>query len=145
MMNCFTTYLSLNLLVKEFLKLVNIWRSYRQNGDCCMSPFCLAFLSSKMLISPDRLNNLYITTKTVANRCDVNRQINVSLLSTISNCCRPVLTYWLTDWRHQWLTDCWSCTAFCRDSFFFVAAVVYSGSWDFLYGRCKQLFCLWVK
>ena len=23
---------------------------------------------------------------------------------------------------------------------FFVAAVVYSGSWDFLYGRCKQLF-----
>jgi len=23
---------------------------------------------------------------------------------------------------------------------FFVAAVVYSGSWDFLYDRCKQLF-----
>jgi len=23
---------------------------------------------------------------------------------------------------------------------FFVAAVVYSWSWDFLYGRCKQLF-----
>ena len=23
---------------------------------------------------------------------------------------------------------------------FFVAAFVYSGSWDFLYGRCKQLF-----
>jgi len=23
---------------------------------------------------------------------------------------------------------------------FFVAAVVYSGSWDSLYGRCKQLF-----
>jgi len=23
---------------------------------------------------------------------------------------------------------------------FFVAAVVYSGSWDFLYGRCKQRF-----
>ena len=23
---------------------------------------------------------------------------------------------------------------------FFVAAVVYSGSWDFLYGRCKELF-----
>jgi len=35
----------------------------------------------------------------------------------ISNCCRPVLTYWLAGWRHQWLTDCWSCTAFCRDSF----------------------------
>ena len=35
----------------------------------------------------------------------------------ISNCYRPVLTYWPTDWRRQWLTDCWSCTAFCRDSF----------------------------
>jgi len=35
----------------------------------------------------------------------------------ISNCCRPVLTYWLTDWRRQWLTDCWSCTEFCHDSF----------------------------
>jgi len=23
---------------------------------------------------------------------------------------------------------------------FFVVAVVYSGSWDFLYGQCKQLF-----
>jgi len=23
---------------------------------------------------------------------------------------------------------------------FFVAAVVYSGLWDFLYGRCKELF-----
>jgi len=34
-----------------------------------------------------------------------------------SNCCRPVLTYWLTDWRHQWLTDCRPCSAFCRDVF----------------------------
>ena len=42
----------------------------------------------------------------------------------ISNCCRPVLTYWLTDRCHQWLTDCWSCTAFCCDcdSFFFFDA-----------------------
>jgi len=31
-MSYFTTHLSLNLLVKEFLKLVNIWQSYRQNG-----------------------------------------------------------------------------------------------------------------
>ena len=23
----------------------------------------------------------------------------------ISNCCRPVLIYWLRDWHHQWLTD----------------------------------------
>ena len=45
----------------------------------------------------------------------------------ISNCCRLVLTYWLTDLCHQWLTDCWSCTAFRCDVFFFVAAVVHSG------------------
>ena len=35
----------------------------------------------------------------------------------IPNCCRPVLTYWLTDWHRQWLTDYWSRTAFWRDSF----------------------------
>ena len=32
MMSYFTTYLSLNLLVKEFLKLVNIWHSYRPDA-----------------------------------------------------------------------------------------------------------------
>jgi len=37
-----------------------------------------------------------LQAKTVIKRCYVNRQIE--------------------DWRHQWLTDCWSCTAFCRDS-----------------------------
>ena len=38
MMRYFTTYLSYNLLVKEFLKLVNIWRSYRQNGRLFHAP-----------------------------------------------------------------------------------------------------------
>ena len=28
---------------------------------------------------------------------------------------------------------------------FFVASVLYSGSWDFLYGRCKQLFVITYK
>jgi len=46
MMSNFTTYLSLSLLVKEFLKLVNI----RQNGDCFMCRIHIALLSSKMLI-----------------------------------------------------------------------------------------------
>jgi len=31
-----------------------------------------------MQISPDKLNNLCITEKTVIKRCYVNRQINVS-------------------------------------------------------------------
>jgi len=35
---------SLNLLVKEFLKLVNIWRSYMQNGDISCAPFALHFV-----------------------------------------------------------------------------------------------------
>jgi len=43
-----------------FFKLVNIWQSYRQNGDCFMHPIRIALLSSRMLISPDKLNNLCI-------------------------------------------------------------------------------------
>ena len=62
-MSYFTTHLSLNLLVKELLKLANIWRSYRQNGDYFMRTIRIARLSSKMLISPDKLNNLFITDR----------------------------------------------------------------------------------
>ena len=40
-----------------------------------------------------------------------------SSVVVVSNCCRPVLTYWLTDWRRQWLTNWWSCTTFCCNSF----------------------------
>ena len=60
MMIYFITHLSLSLRVKEILKLVNIWRSYRQNGDYFMRTIRIARLSSKMLISPDKLNNLCI-------------------------------------------------------------------------------------
>jgi len=35
----------ITLLVKEFLKLVNTWRSYRQNGDRFLRPICIALLS----------------------------------------------------------------------------------------------------
>ena len=80
----FTTHLSFCLLVKEFLKLVNIWRNYRQNGDCFLRPICIALLSSKMLISPDKMNNLFITDRYCqpTNRCYVNMKINVNSLST---------------------------------------------------------------
>ena len=55
------------------------WRSYRQNGDCFMRPIRIALLSSKMLISTDKLNNLCITDKkTITNRCYFSKQINVS-------------------------------------------------------------------
>ena len=75
-MSYFTTHLSFNVLVKEFLKSVNIWRNYRQDDDCFMCPVHTALLSSRMLISPFKLNNLCITAETVTNRCYVNRQIN---------------------------------------------------------------------
>jgi len=58
----------------------------------------------------------------------------------ISNCCKPVLTYWLTGWRRQRLTDCWSCTAFCHDSFSLSRQLYTVGHGKFLYGQCKQLF-----
>ena len=78
-------------------------------------------------------------TETVTNHCYVNRQINMSYYQQVSNCCRPVLTYWPTDWWHQWLTDCWSCMAFCCDSFSLLWQLCTVGHWIFLYGRCKQL------
>ena len=37
----YTTHLSLNLVVKEFLKLINIWRSYRQSGRLFHAPHSL--------------------------------------------------------------------------------------------------------
>jgi len=48
MMGYFITNISFNLLVIEFLKSVNIWQSYRQNGDCVILPIRLRHLSSEM-------------------------------------------------------------------------------------------------
>jgi len=119
MMSYFTTHLLLNLLVKEFLKLVNNWRSYRQNGDSFMRPICIAPLPSKIVISPDKLNNLcmYYGQKVLLIVVMSIGTLMWVYYKQISNCCRPVLTYWLRDWRRQWLADCWSCTAFYSDSF----------------------------
>ena len=138
MMSYFATHLSFTLLAKEFLTLVNIWQSYRQNGWLCHTPIRLALLSSKMQISPDKVNNLCITDKNCYAML-IGRLVWVNC-QEISNFCRPVLTYWLTDWRHQWLTDCWSRTAFGRDSFSLFSGSSVQWAWDFLYGRCKQLF-----
>ena len=46
--------------------------------DCFVCPIHLALLSSQMLISPDKLNNLCITEETVSNHGYVNKQINAS-------------------------------------------------------------------
>jgi len=77
----FCTFFIQSVDERVFFKLVNIWRSYSKMADCFMCPIRLALLSSKMLISPDKLNNLCITEETVTYHCYVNRQISVSLLS----------------------------------------------------------------
>jgi len=48
---------------ERIFKVVNTWRSNKQNGDCFMRPIRISLLSSKMLISPDKLNNLCITDR----------------------------------------------------------------------------------
>ena len=45
---------------ERICKIGEHWRSYRQNGNCFTRPIRTALLSSKMLISPDKLNNLCI-------------------------------------------------------------------------------------
>ena len=105
------------------------------------TPFALHFCPQRCWSCKLSWTTCVLRTKTVTNRCYVNRRINVSLLSTNTKLLQTSfdLGYWLTDWRHQWLTDCWLCTAFCCSSFSllrqFCTVVMI-----FLYGRCKQLF-----
>ena len=61
-------------------------------------------------------------TETVTTHCCVNRLINVSLLSTNI---KLLDQFWLSDWRYQWLTDCWSCMAFCCDIFLSVGRGIF--------------------
>ena len=111
MMSYFTAHLSFNQLVKDFF-LIGEHLAKLQAKWLIVScaPIRLALLSSKCWSHQINWITCVLRTETVTNLCYVNRQINVSLLST-------VLTYRPIDWRHQWLTDCWSCTAFCCDSF----------------------------
>ena len=84
------------------------------------TPFALHFCPQRCRSRQICWITCVFQTETVIKRCYV-AFLNIRLMwvnnQEISNCCRPVLTYWLTDWHRQWLTDCWSCTAFCNDSF----------------------------
>jgi len=102
-MSYFTTRLSLNLLVKEFLKFVNIWRSYMQNGDCFMRPIRIALLSQRCWSRQISWITCVLRTETVTNHCYVNRQTNVSLLSTKYQ--TAVDQFWLTDWQTDAISD----------------------------------------
>jgi len=93
-----------------------------------MRPICLGFFPQRYWTRQTSRITCAWRTKTVTN--NVNRHTwlyyqQITFLKTSFD------LYWLADWGHQRLTDCWPCTAFCRDIFFFVAAVVYSGHANF--------------
>jgi len=57
-------FITHSILVKEFLRLVNNLQKLRAKSlTVSHYPIRLALLSSKMLISPDKLNNLCITDR----------------------------------------------------------------------------------
>ena len=69
------------------------------------TPFTLRFCPQRCRSRQISWITCVLQTETVIKHCYVNRQMNVSFYyQEISNCCRPVLTYWLTDWRRHWLT-----------------------------------------
>ena len=104
----FITNWSLNLLVKEFIKSANIGKITGRMVDCVICPFALT-------LCPRRCRHRQISKTTSVWRTEM-LLIVVMLIGRlmwyyyqlISNCCRSVLTHWLTDWRRQWLADCWS-------------------------------------
>ena len=82
MMIYFATHLSLSLLVKEFLKLVNIWQVTGKMVIISCAPFTLHFCPQRCWSRRISWITCVLQTETVTNRCYINRQINVSLLST---------------------------------------------------------------
>ena len=103
------------------------------------TPFALQFCPQRCRSRQISWITCVLQTQTVIKRCYVNRQLNVSYLS------RNIKLLWtsfdlLTDRLTLSVTD-WLLIMYgiLTRQLFFVAAVVYSGSWDFLYGRCQQL------
>jgi len=101
----------------------------RQRRGCALSPGPSAPQSSTLATRLPSHPTCILRTEIVTYRCYVNWQISVlawTYCQQISNC-TPVLTYWPTDWGHQWLTDCWSCTAFCCGIFSFLRQLCTAG------------------
>jgi len=89
----------------------------------------LAFLFSKTLMSPDKMNNVCITDRTATIRCYVNRQISMSLLSTnikllLTSFDLNLLTARLTPSVTEQLPIMHG---------ILLRQLLYSGSWDFFY------------
>ena len=93
-MSYFTTHLPFTLMVKEFFRLVNIWRSYGQNRWMCHIPHSPCTFVIKDAISPDKL--------TVIKHCYVNRQLIIKKYQTAVD--QFWLTHWQTDAVSDWMT-----------------------------------------
>jgi len=111
--------LSFRLLVKKTFKAVkhlaklrtNIWLSHAPHSFCAF------------LLKDAELARLLVYN---GQKLSINVAILISRLiwlhyHQISDGCREFLTHRLTDWRYQWLTNCWSCATFCSSIFLFVA------------------------
>ena len=83
-----------------------------------------------------------LQTETVIKRCYMlTARLMWVNFQEISNCCRPVLTYWLTDLIHQWLADCRSFIGHSATTFFsFLQKLCTVDNWIFLHGWCKHHF-----
>ena len=133
MISYFTTYLSFKAASERIFKIgQHLAKLQAKLLIVSCAPFALHFCPQRCGSRQINWIACVLWTETATNRCYVNRQI--------SNCCRPVLTHWLIDWHHQWLTDSRSCTAFCCDSFSFLQQLCTVGHGIFVYGQCKQLF-----
>jgi len=91
--NHFTTNLVLSLLVKQFLKSVNIWRSYRQEG--CFT--CSVRLSTVLYKDEEfAIDFTYDTKKLLLTVVRLVSPLILTLLVTNINLIRPILTISLT-------------------------------------------------
>jgi len=140
-MRYFTTQLLFNLLVKEFLKLVNIWHLQAKWLTVLCTPFTLHFCLQRCWSRQISWITCVWQTETFTNCCCVNRPINVSLFSANIKL-RSVDQFWLTDWQTDAISN-WPTADhvwhFAATSFLCCVSCV---QWvlGFFICQCKQLF-----
>jgi len=70
------------------------------------APFALLFCPQRCRTCPTNKITCVLWTETVTSCCYVIGRLMSAYYEQITNCCIPVLTCWLTDWRRQRLTNC---------------------------------------
>ena len=138
-MGYFITNLSHNLLVKQFFVIgEHLPKSQAKWLIVSYASLTLDFRPQRCRTRRVSKITCVLRTETVTDCCYVNRQINVSLLSTNIKL-RKTSFDLLTDWRHQWLAGCWACGILLQRHFICYNSCVQSimGS---LYGWRERLF-----